>query len=190
MNKVTYIIMCAILGLTQCSTPSIPKPEGYFRITMPEVDYKPDTTHCGLEIEKPVYSILENVENEKGGNSCWFNLSFPDYNARFHCTEVEIQENLASLMNDSEESVFNHEAKANGISRIRVNNKEAGIYGVLYHLGGPVATPIQFFVTDSTKHFLRGSLYFNTSVNVDSTSPVVRRLLFDTEHLMRTVKWK
>lgn len=189
MNKLTYILIGAVLGMTQCNTPSIPKPEGYFRITMPEVEFEMDSTHCGLIIEKPVYSLLENVKNEKGGNTCWFNLSFPEYNARFHCTGVAINGNLTSLMNDSEESVFDHEAKANGISRIRVNDKEAGIYGVLYHLGGPVATPIQFFVTDSSKHFLRGSLYFSTSVNADSTSPVVRRLLFDTEHLMRTVKW-
>ena len=190
MKKATYILLFSMLGMTQCNTHTIPKPEGYFRITMPEVGYEIGSTHCGLTIEKPVYSILENVENEKGGNSCWFNLSFPDYNARFHCTEVEINGNLESLMNDSEEAVFTHEAKANGISRIRVNEKETGLYGVLYHLGGPVATPIQFFVTDSTNHFVRGSLYFNTSVNSDSTLPVVSRLLFDTEHLMRTVKWK
>jgi hypothetical protein len=61
---------------------------------------------------------------------------------------------------------------------------------VLYHLEGPVATPIQFFVTDSTDNFLRGSLYFDRAINSDSTAPVTDRLLRDIEQLMSTISWE
>ena len=83
--------------------------------------------------------------------------------------------------------------KASGISRIRVEGSDKSknhTTGVLYNLEGPVATPIQFFVTDSTDHFLRGSLYFDLAINSDSTAPVTERLLRDVEHLMSTVSWE
>ena len=62
--------------------------------------------------------------------------------------------------------------------------------GVLYHIGGPVATPVQFFMTDSSQYFVRGSLYFNHTPNPDSTAPVVRHLLGDIEHIMRSIEWE
>jgi gliding motility-associated lipoprotein GldD len=185
------ILIASVLSLfvfQQCGNPAIPRPKGHFRIELPDESFKKSSVDCGLDLENPSYSFVENVKNEKSGNSCWFNLRFPHFKARLHCTQVEIDNNLVGLMNDAQDMVFSHEMKSNGISRIRIS--EDDINGVLYHLGGPVATPIQFFVTDSADHFLRGSLYFDHIPNADSTAPVVRRLLSDVEHLMRTVSWE
>ena len=96
-------------------------------------------------------------------------------------------------MNDAQELVFSHDMKANGITRLRVNggmDVNSSNRGVLYHLEGPVATPIQFFMTDSAEHFLRGSLYYDFKPNPDSTAPVTRRLVRDIEHFMSTVSWE
>ena len=93
-------------------------------------------------------------------------------------------------MEDAQEMVFSHDLKSNGISRIRISNEEKRLNGVLYHIDGPVATPVQFFVTDSSSHFLRGSLYFNHAPNPDSTAPVVNRLIMDIEHIMKSVSWE
>jgi gliding motility-associated lipoprotein GldD len=105
---------------------------------------------------------------------------------------VPVKNNLESLMNDAQELVFSHDMKASGISRIRVGGLETSenrTTGVLYHLEGPVATPIQFFVTDSTNNFLRGSLYFDQVINADSTAPITERLLSDIEQLISTISW-
>jgi hypothetical protein len=59
---------------------------------------------------------------------------------------------------------------------------------VLFVLEGPVATPLQFFVTDSVT-FTRGSLYFNHRPNPDSVAPVLARLESDLQLLMETIEW-
>ena len=135
--------------------------------------------------------MVEDVKSSQK-DVCWYNVRFPTFNARLHCTDMMLDNNLDVLIQEAQDLVFSHDHKANGIRRIRVVNEQTkgGARGVLYHLEGPVATPIQFFVTDSTKHFLRGSLYFDNKPNPDSTAPVIDRLLSDVEHFMRTVSWE
>jgi len=195
MKHHRFHLICALLisALIGCVSPPIPRQKGYFKITLPNQDFIMDTTTCGSSFERPIYSHLETVISDKSGESCWFNLRFSDFNARLHCTDVPINKNLESLMIDAQELVFSHDMKASGISRIRVEGSDKSknhTTGVLYNLEGPVATPIQFFVTDSTDHFLRGSLYFDLAINSDSTAPVTERLLRDVEHLMSTVSWE
>ena len=52
-----------------------------------------------------------------------------------------------------------------------------------------MATPLQFYITDSTQHFMRGSLYFNHRPNPDSTAPVLDRMEADVRKLMETLRW-
>ena len=194
MTQIRFHLIYALLmfALIGCQSPPIPRQKGYFKITLPHLDFMMDTSSCGSSFERPVYSHLETVKSHKSGEACWFNLRFSDFNARLHCTEIPVNNNLEALMIDAQELVFSHEIKASGISRIRVEgvvNNVKHTTGVLYHLEGPVATPIQFFVTDSTDHFLRGSLYFDCVINTDSTAPVTDRLLRDVEQLMSTISW-
>lgn len=188
VRTLKYILIVATLF--SCKEPAVPKPKGYFRIEIPERNFSEVESGCGLAFEKAQLSKLEKVDTDKSGDACWFNISYPQFNARLHCTTMEVRDNLVDLMNDAQDMVFSHEKKANGISRIRVVNEEKNLNGVMYHIGGPVATPIQFFVTDSTDHFLRGSLYFNHIPNADSTAPVVNALLGDIENIMKTASWE
>jgi gliding motility-associated lipoprotein GldD len=63
-------------------------------------------------------------------------------------------------------------------------------HGIYYELEGSTATNVQFYITDSTSHFLRGSLYFNSKTNQDSIAPVLKFLKADILHLIETVEWK
>lgn len=195
MKQIRFYLICTLLtsAVIGCQSPTIPRQKGYFKITLPNVHFVLDTTRCGASFEIPIYSTLETVNSSKSGTSCWFNIRFPRFKARLHCTDLPIKNNLEALMIDAQELVFNHDMKASGISRIRVEgvgDDERKTTGVLYHLEGPVATPVQFFVTDSTDNFLRGSLYFDQAINSDSTAPVTERILKDVEHLMSTISWK
>ncbi|PCJ80700.1 MAG: gliding motility lipoprotein GldD [Bacteroidetes bacterium] len=189
----SYKLIIALCGVIifSCSPSPVPRPKGYFRIELPEPEYIEDSPMCGPSFKIPVYSFIENVSSSNP-NSCWFNIRFPDLNARLHCTSIVLDNNLELLIKDAQELVFSHDLKASGISRTRVYNDLSNIEsrGVLYHLEGPVATPIQFFLTDSTEHFLRGSLYFDNRPNADSTAPVISRLIIDVEHLMKSVTWE
>jgi len=64
------------------------------------------------------------------------------------------------------------------------------VYGLLFEIDGPVASPIQFFLTDSTTHFLRGSLYFKDVVNRDSIQPVFEFVKEDLEVFFESFTWK
>ena len=191
MKRGIYIYGFALGTLfITCGNPPIPKPEGYYRITLPKASFKSIKITSRLGLDKPKNSIVEIVDSKKSGDACWFNLNFKALNAKLHCTQVEVHDNLIDLMEDAQEMVFSHEMKANGISRIRVSEPDKNISGVLYHIGGPVATPVQFFVTDSSNHFIRGSLYFNHTPNPDSTAPVVAKMIGDIERVMRSISWE
>jgi gliding motility-associated lipoprotein GldD len=61
---------------------------------------------------------------------------------------------------------------------------------VVAELSGEVPTQFQFFVTDSTDHFLRGALYFNTAMKNDSLAPVIEYIKVDMIHLINTLEFK
>ena len=69
-------------------------------------------------------------------------------------------------------------------------DKEKSVYGVLYEIKGNAASSVQFYATDSTKHFLRGALYFNTVPNKDSLAPAIQFVEEDIIHLIETLSWK
>ena len=93
-------------------------------------------------------------------------------------------------MEDGHKMVFAHEAKATGIAAQQFDFPENNVSGLLYELSGPVATPLQFVATDSTNHFLRGSLYFLHVPNPDSIAPALEHVTKDVVRLIETLKWK
>jgi gliding motility-associated lipoprotein GldD len=60
---------------------------------------------------------------------------------------------------------------------------------MIFELEGEVPSQFQFYVTDSTKHFLRGALYFRTATKNDSLKPIIDFIKKDVIHLLNTVKW-
>ena len=87
-------------------------------------------------------------------------------------------------------NVKNHITKADAINEMLISNSRENVYGILYDLKGNTATAVQFYVTDSTRHYLRGSLYFESEPNADSLAPVIDFFRDDVVHLIETLKWK
>ncbi|MEY4085507.1 MAG: hypothetical protein RL074_1294, partial [Bacteroidota bacterium] len=52
------------------------------------------------------------------------------------------------------------------------------------------ATNAQFYATDSTKHFVTGSVYFYAKPNFDSIMPATSYIKNDMQRLLETLKWK
>lgn len=92
-------------------------------------------------------------------------------------------------MEDTRTLVYKHTSRASSINE-EVMHFRNGLAGILYEIGGDAASPLQFFVTDSTNHFLRGAVYFNAAPNADSISPVTQFVKQDILKLMETVEWK
>lgn len=165
----------------------VPKPLGQVRITLPDTLSSPYTTPCGTTFRVPNHSKVQLKTSPKDEPGCWYNLAFPRFNAKLHCTEVPVAGQLDRLLKDAHELVMGHEVAATGIRRHALN--DPGKSGMLYLIEGPAAAPLQFYVTDSVSHFLRGSLYFAHAPNPDSTAPVLGRIEADVRRLMESLQW-
>jgi len=100
------------------------------------------------------------------------------------------RELLAEFMEETREMAYKHSIKANAIQERVFLNPDDDVFGIVYHIGGNAASPVQFFLTDSTRHFLRGALYIRATPDIDSLKPVIEFLERDVVHLIETFKWK
>lgn len=190
------VIFAASLILHGCRDVPVPKPKGYFRISLPEKEYSvyKDTDRkdgfIPVSFEFPVYGMIStngSINSEPG----WFNVDFPAFKASVYLTYREINNDLEELMEETYRmNVKNHISKAEAINEQMFINPEKDVYGILYDLRGNTATAVQFFVTDSIKHYIRGSLYFLSEPNPDSLAPVNEFLREDIIHLIETLEWK
>ncbi len=172
-----------------CSESYTPKPRGYFRITFPKKTYKNFESKAPYTFEIPNYSFILKDTSDMSA-SWWYNLVFPEMKGTIHISYKEINGNLNKYIEDSRSLVYKHTIKADAINEQTFINQDRDIYGVLYEIKGNAASPYQFFVTDSTTHFLRGALYFNVYPNKDSLAPVFKFIKKDIIHLMESVEWK
>lgn len=175
------------LVVTSCNNDKpVPRPRGYFRIDLPEKDYKTYDDQCPFVFELPVYSfVIKETEDY-----CWMDIYFPLNQATIYITYKQLHNDLNIHLDDSHEFVYKHTVKADAIEEVRFENDSLKVYGMLYDLKGNTASQIQFYLTDSINHFIRGSLYFNVSPNKDSLDPVIAFIREDIVHLMESFHWK
>jgi gliding motility-associated lipoprotein GldD len=183
-------IFCLTLLLNSCGDTPAPKPAGYFRIDLPERDYRLLDSIFPYSFEYPVYArISKDIHAPAEAN--WINIDFPRFKGRVHLSYKTVNNNLNTFTEDAHSLVMKHIPKASAIEEIRIVNNENRVFGLIYDIRGTgAASPYQFYVTDSTSHFLRGALYFSVIPNNDSLAPVIDFIKGDIQHLLETMKWK
>jgi gliding motility-associated lipoprotein GldD len=166
-----------------------PKPRGYCRIPFPEKKYRMLDTACPYKFEIPVY-VRISPDRYKNAEPCWLNLDFPQFHATVHLSYKAVNKNVNSYIEDSHMFANKHQVKATGLEETVVLRDSAKVYGLLFDIAGNTASSLQFYLTDSTHHFLRGALYFNAKPNIDSLKIVVDFIREDVLHLINTARWK
>jgi gliding motility-associated lipoprotein GldD len=176
--------------MASCGSDYYPKPRGYMRIALPEKEYvKFDTTYP-FTFEYPVYSQFV-PDTDVNAEPYWFNIDFPQFNGQLNVSYKPIDNNVVKYLEDTRTLVMKHIPKANAIESKQFIDKENNIFGLTYSISGTeAASPFQFYLTDSTKNFVRGALYFNTVPNNDSLAPVIDFLKQDIIHMIETFRWK
>ncbi|HBH47047.1 MAG TPA: gliding motility lipoprotein GldD [Bacteroidales bacterium] len=189
--RVQKVILLFILSIFifSCVQSPTPKPRGYFRISLPEKKYQVYDSSCPYTFEYPVYGEIKQVEGVFA-EPCWFNINFSDYHATLYLTYKELDGNLAIHMEDVRTLVYKHIIKADDIEENIVIGHKEKVYGIIYNLSGNTASTTTFFVTDSTRHFLTGSLYFSAIPNKDSLAPAIEFFQQDIVHLTKSLSWK
>jgi gliding motility-associated lipoprotein GldD len=185
----------AVLILSCNSDYSVGKKKGYFQIDFPEKKYQSfDQPGYPYTFEYPVYAkiIKDTTFFEDKAGDWWINIDVPQFAGRIYISykTIDAANKFDSLVRDGFKMAYKQHADVStGIeeSRILTPNNVEGMY---FSLGGNTATANQFFLTDTTKHFLRGALYFDAAPNADSLGIVNDFLKKDVEHLINTLKWK
>jgi gliding motility-associated lipoprotein GldD len=187
-----FTALTGLLGLFSCGEEEdllSPKPRGYFRIAFPEKTYTTYDSLCPFRFEVPRYSeVVANTQ--KNAEPCWQNVEFRQFKATLYLSYKPVNNNLPKYLDDAHEFANRHQIKANGLEQIAIVRDSAKVYGLLFDISGNTASSVQFYLTDSTRHFLRGSLYFNCKPNADSLKKVIDFLKMDILHLINTTSWK
>ncbi len=175
---------------------ALPKPHAYPKVDFPARAYKAfEAGYCQMTFEQPVYAQLvrdTTFFDQKAGSDCWFNLDVPQLNASIHCSYYPINNkaHFDELIADAFELVSKHNVKASYIEEVQFERPAQKVYGTIYNIEGPAASPYQFYATDSVRHFLRGALYFRTQARPDSLAPVTEFMKKDINRLVETLRWK
>lgn len=209
-NKI-FIYLLAGCCLFSCNSPYTPKKIGYFNIQFPERAYKTfNEPGYPYTFEYPVYSdIVKDSTYFDNDNPYWININFPDFNGKIYMSYKDIggfstykvkthggsyrdstsKNDFMKMVNDSYNLSYKNDIKAYSIDDSMMHTP-MGLTGIYFSLSGNVATAHQFFLSDTTKHFLRGALYFNVTPNEDSLKPVNQFLQVDLKHIINTMQWK
>ena len=189
MKKLISAILLSVVFVA-CNSDYTPKPRGYYRIELPKKSYTNFKSECGFSFDVPTYAEVVN-DSSVDAQKCWKNIVYKGLNGRLHLSYYQLtsQKMFGELIEDSRRLVFKHTVKADGINESRIDNPQNNVHGLYYDIEGNAASSIQFFVTDSTHHFLRGALYFYAPPQADSIQPVLDFVRKDVERMLETFKW-
>jgi gliding motility-associated lipoprotein GldD len=166
-----------------------PRPQGYLRIQLPSKEYDTVQTneYSFLKNKSALFRKVVNPEVQDGNYS---ELFYKSLKATYYFSYFEPDTNLSKLIDDCHALAYNHTGKADDIVPVKVDYPNNNVHGLIYEFKGNAATPIQFYVTDSTNHFLRGSLYFYAKPNFDSIQPVLEFVRKDLDRVLSSLRWK
>ena len=167
-----------------CNDDVLPKPKAYLSLEYPKKEYH------NLAILRPyTFDVLKNATVIDDKNN-WLKITYPNLKASIDITYRPINNNLKELLIEAEKLVFKHTVKAEQIIPKDFVNTKKKVFGSMYEITGNAASQIQFHVTDSTKNFIKGSLYFYVKPNYDSILPAVSYIKEDVLRLIETLEWK
>lgn len=181
-----FLAAGAALLTFSCSPEAQPKPKGELRLEYPAHSYRSFDPACPFRFEVSNSAVITNSPK----NRCWFYIDYPKMKGRVFFTYYPVNGNLAAQIQESERMVYEHTVKASRIDVKSFEYPEKKVYGNFYQLQGYAASNVQFYATDSTRHFVNAYLYFNTRPNPDSLAPAVDYVRDDLMHLIDTFQWK
>lgn len=184
------VVACLLGLLFSCQTNYQPKPVGYNRLVLPDHEYTmlPDSLPYRFEYSTHA-SLLEDTSSIS--EQFWIEVYYPMLKANVHVTYKQLNNNqdlLQEFIDDSYRLTAKHQIKAYAIDEVLVKTP-SGKTAVINEIEGEVPSQFQFTITDSTKNFLRGALYFNTKVQNDSLGPAIEYVKQDIMHMINTLQW-
>ena len=167
-----------------CNDYFLPKPFSNFNLDYLEAKYLTFEHECPYAFEMNTDAII------KKETDCGFTITYPKMKATIYLSYKPVSGDINKLLRDAQKLTFEHVIKADDILEQPFLNPDKKVYGMFYQVEGNAATNSQFYATDSTKHFVTGSVYFYAKPNYDSIMPAASYIKNDMQRLMETLKWK
>lgn len=187
------ITLCMLIFAACEKAPEQPKPPTYLRLDVKKSEYiRFENKDLPFVFEYPMDCRIERLES-KNKNTYWFNLNVEKYNFEINVSYFNLtsKSDLKDAVNDCFTFINRHEKLSAGILQQDYKNQERRVFGTAFELKGrDVVSPYQFYLTDSTRHFIRFALNNKIAPNNDSVSSVVKRLKEDMQHIINTFEWK
>lgn len=180
-------IIASLLTLTliSCGEETIPKPKGQLRLEYPNPTYEKLASECNFTFDVNTNAKF-SMKNESS-----MELEYPNMKATIYLTYKPVEKNIDTLLMDAQKLTYlRHTIKADEIIETPFINPNKKTFGMFYEVGGNAATNVQFYLTDSTKHFLTGSMYFYAKPNFDSILPAASYIKEDVRRIMESFEWK
>ena len=178
------------LFMLGCGDDPLPKPKAYLRLEYPKAQYEKANIPLPFSFEKN--TLTESIGSLKTtADAIGLDVKYPSLKATIFLTYKKVEnDNLDDLLRDTQNLTQKHTMKADEISQNEFENVENKVYGMVYEIGGDAASQSQFYVIDSTNHFVSGSLYFYAKPNYDSIYPASEYLKKDIKRIMESMRWK
>jgi gliding motility-associated lipoprotein GldD len=184
MNKKgIFIFLLTFSTFLGCEENVLPKPKAMLRL-----EYSRPTM-AKAETDAFEFEYNRSAEFRKR-NSKSLEITYPEMKAVVFLSYKKVDNDLNQLITDAERLSYEHAVKADDIRARVYENHEARVYGTFFEVVGDAASQAQFYVTDSTEHFVTGSLYFSVKPNYDSIYPAAAYLQNDIGRMMETLRWK
>lgn len=192
-HRFTIITICLTVLFYGCTGDNyVPKPKAYIRIDMPQKDYRLyDTAALPFTFERPAEAIVNWKQNDS--RTKYFDLIYPQYKGIINLTYKHFRttDDLASLVDTASRMLALHHSQSTGEKEMTLRDPEGRVYATIVKVGGKNAgSTYQFWLTDSTEHFLRGALFLNYTPNNDSLAPVIEYLQQDVDRIVETLRWR
>jgi gliding motility-associated lipoprotein GldD len=181
--KSVILFLTSLLLYTGCAEEVLPKPKAMLRLEYPNSEYGVINTQH-FQFKKNLLSEFEQKNNNA------LILDYPRMKGSLFITYKEVNNDIDKLLMDAQKLSIEHSSKADGILPHPFVNEEDKVYGMYFEVIGDAASQAQFYVTDSTRHFVTGSLYFYTKPNYDSIYPAASYLQNDIKKIMESIRWK
>ncbi len=179
-----FLILFVVLIFFSCNKETMPKPKAYLSLDYPKGSYQK------LKLQRPYSFFISKKAMVKNDKNNWLTIEYPNLKASIDITYRPVQNNLKELLVESQKLVFKHTQKAEQIISNDFVNAKKRVFGTLYEITGNAASQIQFHVTDSTDHFIKGALYFYIKPNYDSLLPAISYLKKDISKIIETLEWR
>lgn len=188
MRKIIGFLLLSVVLFSCDDEMLIPKPPSYLRVEMPERKYDMYQDSCGFSFEKSAHYTIGIVERFQ--EPCHKKMDLGRLNGTMYIRYWDVDQPLSFYVNGANNEVDRHKIKSDNIESENKLFPEKKVYGTFFELQGDVATPFQFYLTDSTDRFLYCEVLFNSSPNYDSLKPSLEYLREDLNHLINTFEWK